>query len=290
MSTVFPKPSMDTGDGMAYTGNDITAAGQSKKQPQVTTTEVFSPNKAKQNRRQSSLHHYSPAASDPASPDLSTEPDSPPPQTQRRRVSKLALVRLGHHVLTSLLSVAIASLQLATYVTYTRTRHVSDAWPTQPTLSPTVMLMVIALLALALDVCLAALYCAPGKRAAARVERVGTDISSFDAGGGHDLWGWTCSAQGAEMGHVNMAGFNCAADTVAWVLAIAQCALETLGILVTTAVNRRDGKQAEKDGENSEAGSPLLAREKRLTGMSEDAQVSLAASKGNGGLPSVFAL
>lgn len=233
---------------MAYTGNDITAAGQSKKQPQVTTTEVFSPvnrtfaaacfafrdnsNKAKQNRRQSSLHHYSPAASDPASPDLSTEPDSPPPQTQRRRVSKLALVRLGHHVLTSLLSVAIASLQLATYVTYTRTRHVSDAWPTQPTLSPTVMLMVIALLALALDVCLAALYCAPGKRAAARVERVGTDISyaiagvkgvayvigatacrsSFDAGGGHDLWGWTCSAQGAEMGHVNMAGFNCAAD------------------------------------------------------------------------------
>jgi hypothetical protein len=149
-----------------------------------------------------------------------------PTERDNRRIR---ILRAVQHTLTSLLSIAIAVLQGMTYLKWEQTKDVPNAWPEQPTLFPTLLLFAVALMALAFDISSLIAYFMPGKRIAEKAFRLAVKLhywitalksmsyvvaaavcrTGFSMGGNNDLWGWSCSAQGKEMQHVNDASFNC---------------------------------------------------------------------------------
>lgn len=152
-----------------------------------------------------------------------------PAERDNRRIR---ILRAVQHTLTSILSITIAILQGLTYVKYQQTKNVPDAWPAHPTLFPTLLLMVVAILALAFDISCLIAYFMPGKQIAERAFRLAVKLhywitaiksmsyviaaavcrTGFSVGNQNDLWGWSCSAQGKDMSQVNDAGFNCAGN------------------------------------------------------------------------------
>lgn len=142
---------------------------------------------------------------------------------------RLRVLRVTQHILSSILSLAIAILQSLTYAKYQQTKDVPGAWPTHPQLLPTLLLLCVAATALVFDVSSLIVYFLPGKSIAARAFRltrvlhyfimgakglsfaVATSVcrTAFSMSSGNDLWGWSCSAQADAMQSVNNAAFNC---------------------------------------------------------------------------------
>ncbi|KAK4449735.1 hypothetical protein QBC34DRAFT_437813 [Podospora aff. communis PSN243] len=178
-----------------------------------------------------------------------------------RRLQTLTLTQSS---LTSFLSIAIATLQARAYATYQSTKDTPGAWPTHPNLMPTILLMVIALLAATFDLGVLLAHVFPSR--AAQLLRVANKShglmvcvkglsyllasvvcrSGFDygnaSGTNNDLWGWTCSEKAAEMGEVTRAGAQCDGQTAAWYIALAQVLIEGLGVVGTVWIHQQSRK------------------------------------------------
>jgi hypothetical protein len=142
------------------------------------------------------------------------------------------VLRVVQHTLTSIVSIMIATLQSLTYVKYQKTKDVPGAWPLQPTLFPTLILLAVAAMGLAFDICSLIAYLMPHRRIAQRAFRLAVRLhywitgiktlsyvvaaavcrAGYDMGDGKDLWGWSCSKQGEEMNNINDAKGNCAGN------------------------------------------------------------------------------
>jgi hypothetical protein len=99
-----------------------------------------------------------------APPSPPTTPTKPTADQLRlaRETRRIRILRSVHHGLSSILSIIIATLQSLTYVKYEQTKDVPGAWPKQPTLFPTLVLLVVALVALTFDICSLIAYLMPG--------------------------------------------------------------------------------------------------------------------------------
>jgi hypothetical protein len=144
---------------------------------------------------------------------------------------RLLILHLAQTALTSLLSIAIAALQGKAYVRYLQTKDTPGAWPKHPNLLPTILLMVIAVLAGTLDlsVLMANIFrshaktffgiatksfniltCVKGvSYALVSVVCRGSFNYGKSSGQKNDLWGWTCSAAADKFDSVTQAGANC---------------------------------------------------------------------------------
>lgn len=156
-----------------------------------------------------------------------------------RKTSKLYMLKLSHHTLTSLVSIAIAALQLIIYLSYQHGKNIPGAWPNKPYLIPTLLLLGVAVAALGFDICAIVAYCLPSSRSSKNLDRTAKGFgmlitglkglgfavaassgkTAFDGGTNsaknNDLWGWSCSDQAAQMQSVNNASTNCLV-TVSW--------------------------------------------------------------------------
>lgn len=82
------------------------------------------------------------------------EPDSEALALQaheERHKKRIRIARGVQHLLTGILSLAVAMLQGATYVRYQQTKNVQGAWPAHPNLVPTLMLFATAVAGVAFD-------------------------------------------------------------------------------------------------------------------------------------------
>lgn len=153
--------------------------------------------------------------------------DSSNPSSHRER--QIKVLRVVQHTLTSVVSMIIATLQALTYAKYQQTKDIPGAWPKSPLLFPTLILLTVAAMALAFDICSLIAYLMPHKPIAQRAFRfavrlhywitgvktlsyvVGATVCRTNPGTGDEknLWGWSCSEQGKEMNDVNGANGNC---------------------------------------------------------------------------------
>ena len=220
----------------------------------------------------------------------------------------IRILRAVQHTLTSLLSITIAVLQGLTYIKYQQTKDVPNAWPTQPTLFPTLLLLVVAVMALTFDVSSLIAYFMPGKRIAERAFRLAVNVhywitavksgayvvaaavcrTGFSVGNQNDLWGWSCSAQGKDMSQVNDAMFNCTGNTVAWILSILNIVVEVLGVVIAFLITKKDarsmltpmpttpaGPTAPNATRSDDMSKPLLVRYEALDGQGDDVHGAL---------------
>jgi hypothetical protein len=173
----------------------------------------------------------------PAAPSQPTP--SPTPATAATKANKddpvvtkrLRFLRLIQSALTAGLSIAIAALQMKTYISFQHTKDVAGAWPTHPNLLPTLMLMGVAIGAAVFDLSLIVAYLFPKQaRLAFRIAMSSYSILTTAKGlsytltavlcrGGYnfgnasgqnnDLWSWTCTDQAAKFDAVTNAEANC---------------------------------------------------------------------------------
>jgi len=165
--------------------------------------------------------------SNPSNQPEEKEEEEEDPVTARR----LRIIRLVQNALTALVSIAIAVLQARALVSYQQTKDVPGAWPTHANLMPTILLMVVAILAGVLDLCLSLAYLFPAYATiflnlATKAQNVVTCAkavsylitaivcrSGFDygqaSGQKNDLWGWTCTSAAQEFDPVTGASANC---------------------------------------------------------------------------------
>ncbi|KAF2728356.1 hypothetical protein EJ04DRAFT_581415 [Polyplosphaeria fusca] len=233
------------------------------------------------------------------------------PDRTERYNRRIRIFRAVQHTLTSISSIVIAVLQGLTYIKYQQTKDVPNAWPQRPTLFPTLLLMVVAIMALLFDISSLIAYWMPGKRIAEKAFRLAMNLhywitgvktiaytvaaavcrTGFAVGGNNDLWGWSCSAKGEDMQHVNDASFNCTGNTVAWILSIINIGVEVIGVAITVLVMKRDGKGYEpmptspnaakspNDTSNDSASNPLLQRYSALDSQGDDVDGALGELK-----------
>lgn len=151
---------------------------------------------------------------------------APNAQPLDRRIRTLRVVQ---HALLSVTSVTIAVLQSLVYIKWTQTKNVPDAWPQHPMLFPTLVLLVVAVMALLFDACSLVAYIFPTKPIAKKAYQLAIQLhywitslkafsytiaaaicrTGFAMGSQQDLWGWSCSAQGQAMTTTNDASLNC---------------------------------------------------------------------------------
>jgi len=83
--------------------------------------------------------------------------------------------------------------------------------------------------------------------------------SGFDFGNASgttsDLWSWTCSSKADKFNNVTQASSNCHTQTAAWIIAMANAAIEVLGALISFLMSQQ--KSA------SEAKSSVLSPEEQ---------------------------
>jgi len=177
---------------------------------------------------------------------------------------RLRILRFVQSTLTSLLSIAIAALQAKAYASFQRTKDTPGAWPTHPNLLPTILLIVIAVLASAADLSMLLAYLFRSRaetffeiatksyNTLACVKGMSYVLVSVVCRGGfnygnstgqnNDLWSWTCSPAADEFDSVTQAGANCDGQTAAWYIALVQIGIEGIGVFGTIFINRRSKK------------------------------------------------
>jgi hypothetical protein len=143
-----------------------------------------------------------------------------------RRVQTLRIVQ---HALLSATDVTVTVLQSLVYMKWAQTKNIPDAWPQQPMLFPTLVLLAVSAMALLFDISSLVAYTFPTKPIAEKAYRLAIQLhywitslkafsysiaaavcrTGFAMGNQQDLWGWSCSAQGQAMAATNDAGVNC---------------------------------------------------------------------------------
>jgi hypothetical protein len=130
--------------------------------------------------------------------------------------------------LTAIFSIVIIVIMALTLATYNSTSSVEGAWPTNPLLAPTIVLLAMACLTLIADFITILVHCCGVKvarsmmRAVAKIRvLVGFLQAIASAAGtgyfkvsnnnsnGNDLWGFSCSPAADAMASVNSSGTLC---------------------------------------------------------------------------------
>jgi hypothetical protein len=142
---------------------------------------------------------------------------------------RIQILRVIQHALLSATDATIAALQCLVYIKWAQTKNVPDAWPQQPMLFPTLVLLAVAAMALLFDASSLVAYIFPTKPVAKKAYRLAIQLhywvtslkafsysiaaavcrTGFSMGNQQDLWGWSCSAQGQAMAATNDANINC---------------------------------------------------------------------------------
>ncbi|KAF2416995.1 hypothetical protein EJ08DRAFT_654627 [Tothia fuscella] len=188
---------------------------------------------------------------------------------EARHMFRIRIARGIQHLITSALSLMIAIFQGSTYNIFQQTKDVDGAWPIHADVFPTLMLFSVAVVALVFDACAIIAYAFPrtkiGQKAfkvALGAHKIITTLKGVSyfltvlvcregfsqgkaSGQNNDLWGWSCSAMGDKMSHVNQAPTICATNTVAWIMGIANVAIEVLGVGIDFFVKRDARKKKE---------------------------------------------
>lgn len=117
---------------------------------------------------------------------------------------------------------------IMTLVKFFSTSHIAGAWPTNPKLYPTYILLIVSLMSLSIDLLhLGARYCGSASarkadlmasklrhtimviQAIASATGAGIFKGTRDAGSGQDLFGWTCSGAADQFAAVNSSDLIC---------------------------------------------------------------------------------
>jgi hypothetical protein len=142
-----------------------------------------------------------------------------------RDLRKLRIYVIIQQSLTAIFSTVIIALTL---VKFNSTKNVAGAWPANPLLSPTIVLLAMACLTCVADIITVFVHCCHGKvvdsmaRAVAKIRAVmgflqaiataaGTGYFKIanNNSNGNDLWGWSCSYAADAMQNVNSSGQLC---------------------------------------------------------------------------------
>lgn len=194
-----------------------------------------------------------------------------------RHKRRIRIARTIQHILTSLLSIAVAGLQGQMYYSYQSTKNVSGAWPVNANLVPTLMLFATAIIALFVDFCALTAYLWPsssvGRMAFSLANSANYVIKTFKAiayaystvvcktmfdqgnasGMNTDLWSWTCSPKADAHANITHAGANCLGSYIAWYLSFANIGIEVLGIVIDQIVARDEEKWKSKSNSKASA-------------------------------------
>jgi hypothetical protein len=130
--------------------------------------------------------------------------------------------------LTAICSIVIIVIMALTLAKYNSTKNVEGAWPTNPLLTPTIVLLAMASLTCLADIITVCVHACHGKvvdsmmagvakiravmgflQAIATAAGTGYFKVSFNNSNGNDLWGWTCSPAADAMQDVNSSGAVC---------------------------------------------------------------------------------
>ncbi len=130
--------------------------------------------------------------------------------------------------LTAVLSIIIIAVEVLNLVKYHNTQNVTGAWPTNPLLTPTYVLLAMAVLSCTADIITFSVNCCYGQvknTAMNMVERIRSSMGFLQAvataiGAGYfraardwsgnvDLWGWSCSTGADMMQQINFSGMIC---------------------------------------------------------------------------------
>lgn len=130
--------------------------------------------------------------------------------------------------LTAIFSIVIIAIMAFTLAKYNSTNNIEGAWPANPKLAPTIILLAMACLTCIADIITILVHLCNVRvvdrmmRLVAKIRAVmgflqaiasaaGTGYfrMSFNNSGGNDLWGWTCSDAADAMASVNSSNAVC---------------------------------------------------------------------------------
>lgn len=140
------------------------------------------------------------------STDIPSQQSAPPPSKKTRYYT------IGQQLLTALLSIIVIAVEVITLVEYRSTETVAGAWPTNPFLTPTYILLAMAVLSCTADVITFSVNCCYGQvknkmldvvakirssmgflQAIANAAGAGYFKWANNTSGNSDLWGWSCN-------------------------------------------------------------------------------------------------
>jgi hypothetical protein len=133
--------------------------------------------------------------------------------------------------LTAVFSIIIIAVEALTLVKYRSTQNVKGAWPTNPLLTPTYVLLAMAVLSCTADIITFSMNCSYGQVKNTMmniVEKIRSSMGLLQAiataagagyfkwaetsSGNADLWGWSCSPGADAMQSVNSSGTLCSTN------------------------------------------------------------------------------
>lgn len=150
-----------------------------------------------------------------------------------RTEKAVRVLRAIQGLLSSILSLGIAVIQAKVYITFVNTQGTPGAWPKEPQLLPTLLLLAVSAFAFIFDVCLLVGYLAPSQRLRLKAFAIAnacysviTTAKTFSyaissavymngrdfgnaSGQNADLWSWTCTDQAATHDKTTQASTNC---------------------------------------------------------------------------------
>lgn len=159
--------------------------------------------------------------------------NDPAAKAIERGARRIRIMRIIQSTFGAALSVAIAGFQGRVFALFQSSKSVTGAWPDNPNLMPTLLLLAVASLALIFDLSMLLAYLKPNHRMARVAFTVATAShyiitsaktvsyaigaivarTSYNYGNSSgqtaDLWSWSCTDQAAAMQNVNQAPSNC---------------------------------------------------------------------------------
>jgi hypothetical protein len=150
-----------------------------------------------------------------------------PPKVTRRVTAYL----ITQHTLTAMFSLVIIAVMALTLQKHQTTQMVAGAWPQDAYLTPTLVMLAMAIITCTADIVMVIVQCLTGDRAerakllASRIRTVGGILQALSSAAGagflkyaennsngNDLWSWTCSNAADQMASVNASGTLCASN------------------------------------------------------------------------------
>jgi hypothetical protein len=149
-------------------------------------------------------------------------------RTSQGSSRRLKIYLFVQQILTTIFSLSIIAVMVLTIQKYNSSKSVSGAWPKNPFLTPTFVMLAMATLTCIMDLTLLTLKCCSEERAAKAnkfadnlkiaivvIQALGTIASSgfFKwaslATGNRDLWSWSCTDAADKFASVNFSGALC---------------------------------------------------------------------------------
>jgi hypothetical protein len=144
---------------------------------------------------------------------------------------QMRIYTVCHHIIAGLTSVVIIFIMILTLVEFNNSKDVEGAWPKEPLLTPTNVMLAVSVVSLFADAISLGFQCFGGhvavtaKTYAGYVKNVmkGIQLVVTAAGSGifksanvssgkKDLWGWSCSDAADAMSTVNNSGTLCSTN------------------------------------------------------------------------------